>query len=184
MKRTAGIILLLLFTCTYQIYSQDTGSEDGSASLPRGFRSILLGMTLEEAKQALLEEPYFNYRGDPDVSLLAEPNKTVIETDGAVYIKRGFFQFHEDALYIINLFLDRDEIDHYSLFTTLQKKYGAPLSLSPEAVIWEDGTVRLSLERPLTVKYIEKGVFQGLLENSKIRKSHITLSREEFLDQF
>jgi len=184
MKRTVVIMLLFLCTVIYQMYSQDTGSEDGSAPIPKGFRSIQLGMTLEEVKQALLEEPYFNYRGDPDVSLLAEPNKTVIETDGAVYIERGFFQFHENSLYIINLFLSRDEIDHYSMFTTLKEKYGNPLSLSPEAVIWEDEIVRLSLERPLTVKYIEKEVFQALLEKSKIRKSHITLSREEFLDQF
>ncbi len=35
-----------------------------------GFRAIRLGMRLEETKRALQDDPYFVYRGDPDVSFL------------------------------------------------------------------------------------------------------------------
>ncbi len=40
---------------------------------PRGFRSIELGMELEQVKELLIEDPLFDYRGDPDISFLPQP---------------------------------------------------------------------------------------------------------------
>ena len=45
---------------------------------PRGFRSIRLGMELEQVKQLLIEDPLFDYRGDPDISFLPLPPQTLI----------------------------------------------------------------------------------------------------------
>jgi len=176
-------LLLCVFVFSLYVFGQEEEGE-GFQPLPRGFRDIVLGMTLEEAKDALKEDVYFNYRGDPDVSLLRKPNETVIECEGAVYISRAYFQFFNRALYIINLSLNTDEVDYYSMYTALTEKYGDPDSLDPQSAAWENENILLSLEKPCTVKYIDKVVFQQLLEEAAIEKSVLSVGREDFINQF
>ena len=151
---------------------------------PRGFRSIILGMDLEEVKEELQGESYFNYRGDPDVSLLPEPNRTMVQAEGVVFINWGYFQFYEETLYIITLELNGKQIDYFSMYTRLVEKYGEPVSLDNTKAIWEDETVRLSLEKPLMVKYIKRDIFNDIVAQGKILTSASELSRDTFLDQF
>jgi hypothetical protein len=80
--------------------------------------------------------------------------------------------------------LDPRIIDHYSVFTSLIKKYGEPQSLSPSESVWESEETRVSIERPLTVKYIDKAVFNRLLEESKTLESRQLFLRQEFLGDF
>ena len=102
-----------------------------SQSAPAGFAEIEMGMGLERVKELLKGDSQFNFRGDPDVSLLASPNESLIETEGTSFIDRAYFQFHQGKLYTIILSLDPERIDHYTMYSTLVERYGEPSSLDP-----------------------------------------------------
>ena len=151
---------------------------------PRGFRSIRLGMELEQVKQLLIEDPLFDYRGDPDISFLPLPPQTLIETSGSSFIRRAYFQFDQDLLYIIILSMDPDRLDYYTLYSTLSGKYGQPTSLDPTEAVWQFDGMRLSLERPLSVKYIDSTVFEALKEEGQVQEDLWEISKDNFLQQF
>ncbi len=152
--------------------------------LPSGFNDITLGLTMDQAGQALLEEPYFLFRGEPDVSLLASPNESLIDCRGADYIERGLFQFHDDSLFIISIILNTGRMDYHSMFTALVMKYGEFTYLNPEMAVWENETVRLSLEKPLTVKYIHRETFEILRSEASRGINLENMTRQDFIEQF
>jgi hypothetical protein len=154
------------------------------ASLPTAFRGLSLGMGLDQAKAALKADPLFRYRGDPDVSFLPQTSQYLIECEGASFLRRAYFQFADGRLFIIILVLDDRKLDHYSLFSTLTAKYGQPSSLSPQETVWQGDAVRFSLERPLTVKYVDARTFASILSQGGAQKDLEQLSREKFLEQF
>jgi len=152
--------------------------------LPRQFRSLSLGMPLADLKSALSKDMLFRFRGDRDVSFLPVREQTLVETTGLSYIRRAYFQLVNENVYIMSFSLDTRFMDHYSVFTTFVKKYGEPESLSPAEAIWDNGETRVSIERPLTVKYIDRKVFDRLIEESKTKEKLEMLLREEFLADF
>ena len=155
-----------------------------SAQEPVSFRGISLGMDLSRVKDVLKADPLFIYRGDPDVSLLPQSSQALIECRGTTYIERAYFQFENEKLFIMILVLNRERLDHYSLFTTLERKYGKPSSLSPQETVWLFDTVRFTLERPLTVKYVERKTFEALLQKGAAQEDLELVSREKFLEEF
>jgi len=157
---------------------------DNPEEVPRQFRGIALGMALDELKTALIADSLFSFRGDRDVSFLPIREETMIETTGLSFVRRAYFQLTQGAVYIMAFTLDTRQIDHYSVFTSFIKKYGEPVSLSPAEAVWESEETRVSIERPLTVKYIDKTVFNRLLEESKTRDSLEISRRENFLADF
>ena len=152
--------------------------------VPRSFRELFLGMELEELKQALLEDDIFTFRGDRDVSFLPVHEETIVETTGLTFIRRALFQLQGEIVYIMSFALNARLVDHYSVYTSLVRRYGEPASLNPHEAVWESDETRLSLERPLTVKYLDKTVFDNLLEESRIRENQGLILREEFLRGF
>ncbi len=152
--------------------------------LSRGFNNILLGMNMEEVKEELFADPNFNFRGDPDVSMMRTPNTSLIECRGYYYIDRASFQFIDDSLFTITIILDPKRIGHYAMFTSLTDTYGEPASLSPEKSRWENEEIIISLERPLRVKYMAKAVLEELQREQRKRRSMETVTRERFLEQF
>jgi hypothetical protein len=155
-----------------------------AAPLPQGFSSVQLGMDMETVKERLTSDGNFNFRGDPDVSMLREPNDALIECRGYDFIDRAAFQFVDDGLYTITLILNRQLLGFYTVFSTLQEKYGTPNEVTPDKMVWESDAVLLSLERPLRVKYIRREVLRRLREESRREKSMEQISRERFLEQF
>jgi len=151
---------------------------------PRAFRGLSLGMELELAKQALAADPLFRYRGDPDVSFLPQTGQPLIECAGTAWVRRAYFQFADSRLLIMILVLDTQKLDHYSLFTSLSGKYGQPSSLSPQESVWRSEEVRFSLERPLTVKYIDAAAFSRIVSRGAAVEDLEKLSRETFIEQF
>ena len=139
--------------------------------LPAGYRSVKLGMTLEEVKKALRSDSLFGYRGERDVSLLPGENRVLIETSSGGYLERCWFQFYEDKLYTLIVNFNPEKIDYYSVFTKLLEKYGTPAELTPEQAVWRNEEVILSLERPVSVKYIDRTVFERLGEASRVEES-------------
>ncbi|TVQ40237.1 MAG: hypothetical protein EA384_03720 [Spirochaetaceae bacterium] len=152
--------------------------------VPRGFRAIELGLAIPEVQRRLIEDANFSYRGEPDVSLLPATGNRVIESGGYTYIRRAWFQFRDDVLFSITLVLNPAELDHYGMYTALVDRYGEPVSLSPRIAMWESDRTRLTLERPLTVKYVDRAGFDELLEQGRMQQSVRELSRRQFIDQF
>ena len=151
---------------------------------PTGFNLIDLGLDIDEVKDALEADSNFLFRGDPDVSMLARPYEALIETEGMTFVARAYFQFHERKLYTIILELNADRMDHFTMYTTFVDRYGDPDYLDPNEVIWDFGEIRLSLERPLRIKYVDVPVFEDILASERQVESLNRVSRDGFLDQF
>ncbi|MDR0689776.1 MAG: hypothetical protein LBG08_05880 [Spirochaetaceae bacterium] len=164
----------------------------GTGKLPRVFRNIRLGMGLDELKTALRGDGLFNFRGDRDVSFLPSQarsrgtagEQSLVETTGSSFIRRAFFQLRGGELFIMAFALDTGLVDHYSVFTGFVEKYGEPGYLDPKQAVWETGTTRISIERPLTVKYIDMRVFNDIIGESALVESGEVRRRQEFLDEF
>ena len=152
--------------------------------MPRGYRNLLLGMPLEQVKTALIAESRFDYRGEPDVSLQDMGERFLITSKGRGFIEEGFFQFNKDLLYLIIITFNKDQMDFFTLQQDLIGKYGEPDDISPEGTRWEDEEVILTLEYPLTLKYLDKNTFQGFLEDARAKEGFTEISREEFLKDF
>lgn len=169
------------FVCgVFAVFSQ-------SKDLPTGYGGVTLGMSIEETKEVLKKNLDFGYHGDRDVSLLPNENRALIETDtekGHVisYLERCWFQFYKDSLYIITINVNREKMDHYSIFEALCKKYGSPDTVSPEKSVWKNDAVTMSLERPLTLKYVDQATFDKLQNASLVEISGTEASREMFLE--
>ena len=176
-KIIALTVFILLFPA---IYGQDSRINE----LPRGYLGVELGLSLDGLKSALAGHPYLQYRGDPDVSLLSKENEKLVQCRGLSFVNQGSFQLFEGKVYIVAFMLNTDKIDYYTMFVTLSKKYGDPDSLSPTQAVWEGNGVRMSLEKPLTVKYIDTGVFTGKINESKKQESLNVKEREDFLEGF
>jgi hypothetical protein len=152
--------------------------------ITRGFRGVELGMSLEQVKEKLAADPLFGYRGEPDVSLLPSAQQTLIECTGSSWIRRSFFQFQDGRLLSIILVLDGKRLDYYTMFETLTRKYGDSTRLDPSEAVWDFPGVRLSLERPLSVKYLDTEAFERLREQGKAGESMSEMSKKMFLEQF
>ena len=159
-------------------------AENEEGALPRQFREIVLGMSLDDLKSALLNDDLFNFRGDRDVSFLPVREESLVETSGSSFIRRAFFQLRDGSLFIMAFTMNTGLIDHYSIFTDLTRKYGPPSYLDPKEAVWETEETRLAIERPLTVKYIDKRVFDDIINESSIIESRRVQQRQEFLDEF
>jgi hypothetical protein len=175
---------LLFFAGQPGLPAQEAQETAENAALPRQFRELYLGMSLEDLKSALIRDSYFNFRGDRDVSLLPARQQSLVETTGSFFIRRAFFQFRDGDMFIMSLTMDTNQIDHYSIFTNFVSRYGEPSYLDPRESVWENDDTRIAIERPLTVKYIDKRVFNDIIDESTVRESGRLQLRQEFLDEF
>lgn len=203
MKRI--LILILCSFLTFSLFSQQskTKSETNQNSnekektqknktndnLPNGYRNITLGMSLEDTKQTLLNEPEFGYTGDRDVSLTPGDAQYIIETDatkglGSLYLTQCWFQFYNEKLYIITININKEKMDYYTMFTTFQNKYGEPVEIDPSKAVWKNDSVTIILEKPLRVKYIDTQIYENIINLSEIDISAEEMSRELFLEDF
>jgi len=156
----------------------------GSDPLSRSYRKLTLGMSLDELKDALAEDGLFSFRGDPDVSFLPAKEENLVETTGLSFIRRAFFQLRDKKVLIMAFTLDTRRVDHYSVFVSLVRRYGEPVRLNPQEAVWENEETRVSLERPLTVKYIDMTVFKAIMDESKAEEDAEVVRRRRFLNEF
>lgn len=169
---------LAIFMIPAGLWAQDDNA------LPRQFRQIALGMSLESLKEALLDDDLFSFRGDRDVSFIPNREESLVETTGPSFVKRAFFQLRDGSLFIMAFALNTGMMDHYSMFTELTEKYGQPSFLNPREAIWETEETRIALERPLTIKYIDRVVFDDIISESDLKESRRVRQRQEFLNEF
>jgi len=162
----------------------DKAADDKTADLPRQYRSLSLGMSLDELKDGLLKDGLFQFRGDRDVSFLPAREQSLVETTGLTFIRRAFFQLRDAKVFIMAFTLNTELIDHYSIFTQFVKKYGQPTYLDPSVSVWETDDTRVAIERPLTIKYIDRAVFNEIVNESGLIESGQVRLRQDFLDEF
>lgn len=173
-----------IFFVLYIIVSSNLPGQDADEAIPGGFHDFLFDDSLEIVKGKLRSDNSFSYRGDPDVSMMLTPDKSIIDTAGSGFIERAYFIFFEEKLYQITLIINRDIMDFYTFQTRFTSKYGNPDSLDPTGMIWEDNKNRISLEYPLTVKFVNMDVFTAIIAESELGKSHEEILRKDFLESF
>ncbi|MDR2730182.1 MAG: hypothetical protein LBB81_04710 [Treponema sp.] len=175
---------ILFFPLFFVVIAQIWGQVSSTAELPRQFREIALGMNLDDLKEKLTNDGMFNFRGDRDVSFLPSREQSLVETTGKSFIKRAFFQLRDGTVFIMSFNLNTEIVDHYSIFTQFKEKYGEPSWLNPREAVWETENTRVAIERPLTVKYIDKTVFDNILNESGLIESGQVKLRQDFLNEF
>ncbi len=87
-------------------------AEAETQTLPTGFNQIQLGMELEAVQAALEADGNFNYRGEPDVSMLRSRNDSLIQCDGFDFIQEASFQFVDGGLFTMTLILNRTRVGY------------------------------------------------------------------------
>jgi hypothetical protein len=184
--RPLALVLLVVALTSSPLPAQQAAAPAGAGAdaLPRSFRELSLGMSLDELRAALTADELFNFRGERDVSFLPRRTESLVETTGLSFIRRAFFQLYEDRVFIMAFSLDASLVDHYSVYTALVRKYGEPATLNPREAVWEAEGIRVAVERPLTVKYIDMAVFNRLVAESEAAESAELLLRQEFLNDF
>ena len=176
------LFFIILLVSGFLLNAQDNTPPK---ALPHGFDSLVLGMSMADVKNELLASDDFLYRGDPDVSILDRENLSLMEVEGFGFFSSVQFQFNdEDRLFAILLVMNPETIDYYSLYTSLSAKYGIPADLSPQRAYWEDDEVRISLERPVMLRYIDRTIFDAIKQKGETLESYKKISREEFLSRF
>ena len=175
-----SLLIMFLSAVSVGLEAQETQNEP----LPRQFRGLSLGMSLDDLKGNLLSDDLFSFRGDRDVSFLPAREQSLVETTGTTFIKRAFFQLRDGEVFIMAFSLNTEIVDHYSIFTRFSEKYGQPSYLDPRVAIWETEETRIAIERPLTVKYIDKVVFDDIVNESGLTESNQVRLRQEFLNDF
>lgn len=191
MKSALFVVLPLIAFSLIGLSAQEASTPSSQTALtrspdelPRAFRGLSLGMSLDALKQALMADELFHFRGDRDVSLLPNRDQTVIETTGFSFIRRAFFQLVDGRLFIMAFTMDQERVDHYSIFTAFSAKYGEPVTLDPRGAVWVSDATRVSIERPLTVKYIDRAVFDELVKESRVVEGREAVLRKEFILEF
>jgi len=181
MKLIRTLLVISVFCIPFFLLAQD------ATKIPSGYGGVELGMSVDDVKDALKKNSDFGYLGDRDVSLLPGENRVLIETDTSYnypnsFLKRCWFQFYEDKLYIMTINLNQERVDHYTIYSNLLKKYGEPSSFSPERAVWKNDKVSMSLERPLTLKYMDLEVFNKLQDEIRVEQSATEQLRDMFLE--
>ncbi|THB62749.1 MAG: hypothetical protein D6B26_06910 [Spirochaetaceae bacterium] len=171
------IFFLLFLLLSFSVFPQ-------SFAPPRGFAGIEIGMSFDQVDQLLRSSGFFYYRGPDDVSFSPGRERRVMEVEGGQYISRGILQFIEERLFSLTLVLNQDMVDHYTIYTTLTERYGEPVEFNPQRIVWSDSQVRLTLERPLTIQYLDEPLFNRIREQSNAGESLKEVSRQMFLEQF
>jgi len=166
--------------------AQETSAEVSAEAgeLPSGFMNITLGMDIESVKKELESNSWFDYRGEPDVSMLMSGQQQLIESRGYSFISKGYFQFYNERLFIITLVFDSERLDFYTMHSMLESKYGKASRIDPNGAYWDSNTVNFHLEKPLSLKYMDKKALDEISEGRKEIEDKGKRIKEEFLKLF
>lgn len=178
-------LAVFLPVCVSLCFSDEPAAAPQKAEIPGSFRGIALGMEMDAVKEALTADRIFGYRGERDVSLIpGDKNRNLIETSGDSFVTRSWFQFYDGTLYNMAFTLDADRLDYFSLFSSLSRKYGEPDTVDPSKAVWRSESFRLSLERPLTVKYTDVRVFNSIVTSESDIRTYGQALRDDFVQEF
>lgn len=152
-------------------------------SLPTGFRKFHFGLSRRQTEDFLKDNSFFRQFRPPELTFLNNPRRDLLTIYGKGFVKKGNFLFYKDRLFSIEILLNSDRMDYFRLFDTLFRKYGKPQTMNPKTAVWKSKETRLSLEFPLTLKYIDRKVFQEITRNDDQKKTATEESRKAFLKE-
>lgn len=124
----------------------------------KGFKNINLGASREDTVKAILSDntmtlPKQYMTGTVD--LKSEESATFLALEENKFYKSGYFIFKNDALYSITINFQPNQVDFLELLSALNSKYTKGSFLNANTVAWQNGDIRIILERPSIVKYID-----------------------------
>ncbi len=122
-----------------------------------GFKNITLGATREDTINAILSDntmtlPKQYMTGTVDLN--AEESATFLALEENKFYKSGYFIFKDNALYSITIYFQPNQVDFLELLSALNAKYTKGSFLNANTVAWQNGNIRIILERPSIIKYI------------------------------
>lgn len=122
-----------------------------------GFKDIQLGSTRDDVINAILSDntmilPKKYMTGSVDIA--AEESATFLALEENKFYKSGYFIFKNDSLYSITIYFQPNQVDFLELLSALNSKYSKGAFLDANTVAWQNGNMRMILERPSIVKYI------------------------------
>ncbi len=173
-----------IFIVVAPVFAQTTEGGSIADQLSRGFRDIQLGMEFDAAEEAIAGDPAFDFRGRPDVSITLSDGEPTIDTNGRSFVRRGVFSFHRERLFTFSLYLSTQRLDYLQLYNQLRSRYGEPDDLDPRRAVWEDDATRITLERPLTVTFLDRVVFEERRDANRRDEALEDIARDEFLELF
>jgi hypothetical protein len=185
-RNAAGSVILaclLMASAGAAAQSASAPATRANAAISKGYDKLVLGMAYQAAYDTLVGNPALDYRGKPDVSMSPGREEKIIESRGGRYIQRGVFQFREEKLFTIILEMNPLQLDYFTLFTSFSQRYGDPKSLDPNQAIWEDASVRLILEKPCTVKYLDRPVIDAIIQSATVKAARQEETRQQFIDR-
>lgn len=122
-----------------------------------GFKDIQLGSTRDDVINAILSDntmilPKKYMTGSVDIA--AEESATFLALEENKFYKSGYFIFKNDSLYSITIHFQPNQVDFLELLSALNSKYSKGAFLDANTVAWQNGNMRMILEKPSIVKYI------------------------------
>ncbi len=170
------------YLCVFSILCSLIGIIVAQESLPNGYRDIRLGMSINQVKQSLQDDIIFNYRGERDVSLLTGKNQTIIETSSDSWLENCWFQFYNNELYSIIINFNPTYFDYNTIYNRLTNSYGIHSEMDPKRVVWENSSITMSLEKPISVKYLDNTIFEEIRNLSTIKQTELEETRDSLLE--
>jgi hypothetical protein len=149
--------------------------------LSDGYKDIKLGMTQAQVKGILDKSVDFSINKEEILTMRLEPDTEIISTEGLGFIISGYFHFSHDQLFQILLKLSETKIGYYYILNKFTNSFGKPNKLDPEKATWENDKIRITLEKPCTLKYIYLPVWNGLVKE-KEKNDLFEKDREKFVD--
>ncbi|HOF01323.1 MAG TPA: hypothetical protein PK385_03785 [Spirochaetota bacterium] len=154
----------------------------GSKELSLGFKDFKLNQTQSEVKELIKKSFDFANRRDEAISIRLEPDTDIITAEGLGFIKIGYFHFNKDKLFQIFLKLDEKRLGYYLILKRFTEKFGNPTSLEPKSAFWENEEVKIIIEKPCSLKYIYKPIWNEITAADQTTDSVFFNIREKFID--
>ncbi len=153
-----------------------------SQEFAEGYKEIKLGMNIETVRGLISSMNDFLPIRDEILQIRIEPDKQILTTQGLNFVNKGYFHFHDDSLYQILIKFNSTKIGYYNLLKNLTEKYGKPIALTPKKASWENEKIRITIEKPSTIKYTDKLIWESIIGNNNTNDPNFIILRDEFLD--
>ena len=169
-------VFIFMFLCTYFIfpqyatndaYTSNNNEVNNNVSITNdavmgrkptfidipitGFKNIKLGASREDTIKAILSDntmtlPKQYMTGTID--LLAEESDSFLALEENKFYKSGYFIFKDNQLYSITIYFQSNQVDFLELLSALNAKYSKGSFIDANTVAWQNGDIRIILERP------------------------------------
>lgn len=153
-----------------------------SEELSFGFKEFKLNQTQSEVKELIKKSFDFANRRDEALSIRLEPDTDIITAEGLGFIKIGYFHFNKNKLFQIFLNLDEKRLGYYLILKRFTEKYGNPTFLEPKSAFWENEEVKIIIEKPCSLKYIYKPIWNEITTADQTSDSVFFKIREKFIE--